>query len=354
MDTPDLPPEALGQWAAMADGFQRLWTPHRMVYIQGEGKPSGADECPFCTSPRREDADGLIVYRGEIAFGLHPTARGQSLMSRAGRLALDWAFDVAGFPAVEWNAMVGNWASRQVAAALGFRFEGVRRAYLPYREWLKDCWTATALATGPRCSVTPAPQPVVRHAGMVLRPFRAGDLQQVVSACADPLSQRWLGHLPAEFGPAQARDFLADCWEGAAQFDHWTWCITTAGDDRCAGAITLFGLREQAATGEIGYWLHPQARGRGLAKTAARTVVDLALGEFLGHVPALTHTALMHSLVIRVPVDNRASHAVARATGARIVGRLPQAELLRSGDWTDLVVYSRVRGRAGQPAPHAR
>ena len=25
------------------DGYQRLWTPHRMVYINGEGKPKDAE-----------------------------------------------------------------------------------------------------------------------------------------------------------------------------------------------------------------------------------------------------------------------------------------------------------------------
>ncbi len=50
------------------DAFQRLWTPHRMVYIDGEGKPRDEGECPFCTSPRRDDADGLIVRRGQHAF----------------------------------------------------------------------------------------------------------------------------------------------------------------------------------------------------------------------------------------------------------------------------------------------
>lgn len=36
------------------DAFQRLWTPHRMAYIQGENKPSGpgaGDGCPFCSLP---------------------------------------------------------------------------------------------------------------------------------------------------------------------------------------------------------------------------------------------------------------------------------------------------------------
>ncbi len=55
------------------DAFQRLWTPHRMAYIKGEGKPtgSGADEgCPFCRMPSLSDSDGLIVARGEHAFAV--------------------------------------------------------------------------------------------------------------------------------------------------------------------------------------------------------------------------------------------------------------------------------------------
>ncbi len=56
-----------GTLAGVPDAFQRLWTPHRMVYIAGENKPADATEgnCPFCTAPGRDDADGLIVHRGE-------------------------------------------------------------------------------------------------------------------------------------------------------------------------------------------------------------------------------------------------------------------------------------------------
>ena len=55
------------------DGFGRLWTPHRMVYIKGENKPAhdepGAD-CPFCSAPDRSDEDGLIVARGELVYAV--------------------------------------------------------------------------------------------------------------------------------------------------------------------------------------------------------------------------------------------------------------------------------------------
>ena len=49
------------------DGFARLWMPHRMAYIKGEGKvPAGREneECPFCRIPLLPDEDGLIGCRG--------------------------------------------------------------------------------------------------------------------------------------------------------------------------------------------------------------------------------------------------------------------------------------------------
>ncbi|MFD4986795.1 HIT family protein [Streptomyces sp. NPDC058374] len=55
------------------DAFQRLWTPHRMAYIQGENKPTGPgaqDGCPFCAVPSKSDEDGLIVRRGERAYAV--------------------------------------------------------------------------------------------------------------------------------------------------------------------------------------------------------------------------------------------------------------------------------------------
>lgn len=58
-------------FAGEPDALERLWTPHRMVYIQGEGKPQDADDeqqCPFCAAPGKGDEDALIVHRGRAAF----------------------------------------------------------------------------------------------------------------------------------------------------------------------------------------------------------------------------------------------------------------------------------------------
>lgn len=67
------------------DAFQRLWTPHRMVYIGGENKPTDDSQgaCPFCRSPQRSDADGLVVHRGGtcyVVMNLYPYNPGHLLV----------------------------------------------------------------------------------------------------------------------------------------------------------------------------------------------------------------------------------------------------------------------------------
>lgn len=67
--TGDVTLEPASSFAGEADGFGRLWTPHRMAYIEGERPAKDAgDGCPFCVSPTKDDADGLIVHRGELCF----------------------------------------------------------------------------------------------------------------------------------------------------------------------------------------------------------------------------------------------------------------------------------------------
>ena len=51
------------------DNYQRLWTPHRLVYLQNGQQPK-KEECPFCLAPQGSDEDGLIVFRGETCFVL--------------------------------------------------------------------------------------------------------------------------------------------------------------------------------------------------------------------------------------------------------------------------------------------
>ena len=55
----------------MTDTWERLYTPHRMAYLAGEGKPShqgAGEECPFCIVPDLPVDEGLVVARGEVSY----------------------------------------------------------------------------------------------------------------------------------------------------------------------------------------------------------------------------------------------------------------------------------------------
>jgi ATP adenylyltransferase len=66
-------PELVGQeGVGVPDALQRLWTPHRMAYILGENKPDHdeSEGCPFCRLITLDDAEGLIVARGELVYAV--------------------------------------------------------------------------------------------------------------------------------------------------------------------------------------------------------------------------------------------------------------------------------------------
>lgn len=94
MNTPTPPAEDADHFVGVPDGFQRLWTPHRMAYISGEAKPADGSEeaCPFCRAPGLPDAEGLIVHRGEQVYAvlnLFPYSPGHVLICPYRHVA-DW------------------------------------------------------------------------------------------------------------------------------------------------------------------------------------------------------------------------------------------------------------------------
>ena len=65
--------EGPDDFAHAEDPFDRLWTPHRMVYVKGGDRPShdgAGKECPFCRAVRQSDEDALVVYRGTLAYAV--------------------------------------------------------------------------------------------------------------------------------------------------------------------------------------------------------------------------------------------------------------------------------------------
>jgi ATP adenylyltransferase len=108
------------------NNFQRLWTPHRMAYIKGENKPSGAgagDGCPFCEIPKMSDEDGLIVARGKVAYAvlnLYPYNSGHLMVVPYRHIADYTELDAAETEEVSTYTKYAIAALRKAGGAQGF------------------------------------------------------------------------------------------------------------------------------------------------------------------------------------------------------------------------------------------
>jgi ribosomal-protein-serine acetyltransferase len=101
--------------------------------------------------------------------------------------------------------------------------------------------------------------------------------------------------------------------------------VWTAGT--LVGVIDL-RMRPDQAHGEIGYWLVPAARGRGLITRAARVLVDHGFRE-----------RGLRRIEIRSATANAASRAVPERLGFTLEGTMPAAEWVND-HFNDLAVYA--------------
>jgi RimJ/RimL family protein N-acetyltransferase len=67
---------------------------------------------------------------GGIGYVVHPDFRGRGYTTRALRLLVPWAFEVADFARLELGAKVGNEPSLRAAAKAGFEPDGIRKGRL--------------------------------------------------------------------------------------------------------------------------------------------------------------------------------------------------------------------------------
>lgn len=114
------PSESSADLPGVQDGFQRLWVPHRMAYLEANpargGEPRG---CPFCEAPRKDDASGLVVARGThcfVALNLFPYNPGHLLVCPYAHVPE--YLDIADETLAEFSAMTQQ-AMRTLRAASG-------------------------------------------------------------------------------------------------------------------------------------------------------------------------------------------------------------------------------------------
>jgi RimJ/RimL family protein N-acetyltransferase len=276
--------------------------------------------------------------RAEIAFGAHPDVRGTGAMVRACRLLLSWGFEQRDLRTVVWYAYVGNWASRRLAWQLGFSHDGTLRGWLSQRGELRDTWVGTLRRGEELAPRHPWLEPaVIELDDLRLRPQAEHDLPRIVSGCADPECVRWM-RLPEPVTAESARANWAEELHRMALATAVRWVVADPADDRLLGIVSLFGMGERALGGaELGYWVHPEARRRGVATAAARAAARHAL---LPTEDGGLGRARVHALV---GVENTASRRVLAATGFREVGR-ERARLVIEGRRMDAVVFDLLPG----------
>ena len=269
--------------------------------------------------------------RAEVAYGSHPAVRGTGAMERALRLLLTWGFDEQGLRTVIWWANAGNWASRKLAWRLGFSFDGAVRHWLPQRGELLDGWVGTLRRDEPR---EPRSRwlttPVLDGDGVRLRPFTDADVPRIVEGLGDADTQHWLAFMPRDPDEAAGRRYLEQVTDRLAGNHTVTWAFCTPQDDRLLGAV---GIYRVDAEPELGYWTHPDARGRGLTSRAAA----LAVGH--GFRPVSEGGLGLERLAAYAAAGNDASSGVLERLGMQRVGRHRQAVRTADGTPVDLLAY---------------
>lgn len=179
---------------------------------------------------------------------------------------------------------------------------------------------------------------VLAGRGLVLRTWLPGDLDALLKACQDPEIQCWTT-IPSPYLREHAQLFIDACalrWvQGLASF-----AILDPDETDLLGSIGFVGLPEQGAV-EVGYWVAPSARGRGVATGATRLVCDWAF-EMLG----------FERVEWQAYVGNDGSLRVAQRCGFTVEGTL-RARGYQRGAYRDIWIAGLLRGDRRPDVPDA-
>jgi RimJ/RimL family protein N-acetyltransferase len=171
---------------------------------------------------------------------------------------------------------------------------------------------------------------VIRTERLVLRPFRADDVEAVVAGCQDPDIQRWI-NIPVPYTREHARAYVAvdspaERWAGTGTN------LAIEVDGQVVGSTGVHRIGEHPMGPEIGYWIAPEARGQGYAAEATHALAQWALG--LG----------AHRVHLVADVRNAGSQAVALRAGFAQEVVLRSYIAYRDGSRGDAVLYARLPG----------
>jgi RimJ/RimL family protein N-acetyltransferase len=172
------------------------------------------------------------------------------------------------------------------------------------------------------------PDPELADDAVRLRAPAAADVPAITKACQDPDIQHFT-FVPVPYHEEHARNWVAGAAARAGAGEGLSLVIVDAGDRaRLLGTVGLLRPDWVRRTIEIGYWVAPWARGRGLAVRAVKLLAPWALG-----------TLDLARVACEVDVDNAASRRVAQRAGFVAEDARPAPITLKGRTW-NLVSYS--------------
>jgi RimJ/RimL family protein N-acetyltransferase len=169
------------------------------------------------------------------------------------------------------------------------------------------------------------PNPPLTDGVVLLRRWEESDLECVEQAAYDPDIPRGTT-VPATFTPAEGRAWIERQWSRAEGGTGLSQAITDAASGDAIGAAVLMSRQPDSA--EIGYWLVPRARGRGLGSRGVRLLARWAVKE-----------AGLARLEAYVIPDNISSQRVLEKVGFRREGLL-RSYLIYDDRRVDALLYS--------------
>jgi RimJ/RimL family protein N-acetyltransferase len=172
---------------------------------------------------------------------------------------------------------------------------------------------------------------------VVLRRFRTDDADDVAAGCADPLTQRFLSILPSPYTREDALLWITEGAPAAFAGGGSAYAMADPATDRVLGGCGYHPARSGAY--EMGYWVAPWGRGRGVATAAARALVADAFAA--GAARVFLHTDQANAASQRVAIAaGFAREGVARGAGQR-----------RTGERYDQIVWGRLATDPDGPSP---
>jgi RimJ/RimL family protein N-acetyltransferase len=182
------------------------------------------------------------------------------------------------------------------------------------------------------------PEPIEGEA-VRLRLYRESDVKDQVAAFAEPLVRRFLPLLPNPYTEDNARQWVADGSVGAWTTGGAAYAIADAATDRLLGGAGIGPVLPTRRQGEVGFWVAPWARRRGVATEATRLLAAAALADDFSRLELLTH------------VENIPSQRVALAAGFQREGVRRGGGLMPDGGRYDLIVWARLASDPPGPVP---